>query len=122
MHIAAIALSILLGVAMLASGVMKLTHAPKIVALMATVHVTPPQLTVLGALQVASTVGLLGGIWFPPLAIAASIGLILYFAGAIVAHVRASDPAMQGAIAFLLLSAATTATLSLDLADRLPVK
>lgn len=113
MHIAALILSIVLGVAMLASGVMKLIRAPRIVSLMAAVHVTPPQLTVLGALQVASTTGLIAGIWFPPLAIAASIGLVLYFTGAIVAHVRANDPAMQGAIAFLALSVATMITLFL---------
>lgn len=114
MHVAALILSVVLGLAMLASGVMKLIRAPRIVALMAAVGVAPPQLTILGALQVASTIGLIAGIWCPPLAIAASIGLVLYFAGAIVAHVRAGDPAMQGAIAFLLLSIATTVTLVLD--------
>lgn len=115
MHIVALILSIILGIAMLASGVMKLIRAPRIVALMAAVHVTPPQLTVLGALQVASTVGLIAGIWFPPLAIAASIGLVLYFGGAIIAHVRAGDPAMQGAIAFWGLAIATTVVVLLDL-------
>lgn len=115
MHIAAVTMSIVLGLAMLASGVMKLVRAPRIVSMMAAVHVTPPQLTVLGALQVASTIGLIVGIiWFVPLAIAASIGLVLYFTGAIVAHLRAGDPAMQGAIAFLLLAVATTVTLFLD--------
>jgi hypothetical protein len=114
MHVAALVLSIVLGMAMLASGVMKLIRAPRIVSLMAAVHVTPPQLTVLGALQVASTIGLIAGIWLPPLAIAASIGLVLYFAGAIIAHIRAGDPAMQGAIAFLVLAIATMATLFLD--------
>ena len=115
MHIAALVLSVVLGLAMLASGVMKLVRAPRIVSLMAAVNVTPSQLTILGALQVASTIGLIiGVIWFPPLAIAASIGLILYFTGAIVAHLRAGDPAMQGAIAFLFLAVATMATLSFD--------
>ncbi|GAB7070513.1 DoxX family protein [Mycobacterium hodleri] len=114
MHVAALILSVVLGLAMLASGVMKLIRAPRIVSMMAAVHVTPPQLTALGALQVASTIGLVAGIWFPPLAIAAAIGLVLYFTGAIVAHVRAGDPAMQGAVAFLLLAGATTVTLVLD--------
>jgi len=113
-HVAALILSVLLGLAMLASGTMKLIRAPRIVSLMAAVDVTPPQLTVLGALQVASTIGLVAGIWFPPLAIAAAIGLVLYFTGAIVAHVRAGDSAMQGAIAFLALALATTVTLVLD--------
>ncbi|MDX1892767.1 DoxX family protein [Mycolicibacterium sp. 050158] len=114
MHIAALVLSLVLALAMLASGVMKLIRAPRIVALMAAVNVTPPQLTILGGLQVASTIGLIAGIWFPPLAIAAAIGLVLYFSGAIVAHVRAGDRAMQGAIFFLVLAVATLATLFLD--------
>ena len=42
------------------------------------------------------------------------LGLVLYFAGAIVAHLRARDPAMQGAAAFLALAVATTAVLLLD--------
>jgi uncharacterized membrane protein YphA (DoxX/SURF4 family) len=112
-HIAAVVLSLLLAVAMLGSGVMKLVRAPQMVSNMAVVHVTPSQMSVLGVLEVAATVGLVAGLWFPPLAIAAAIGAILYFAGAIAAHVRAKDSGMQGAIALLVLSVATLIVLLL---------
>ncbi len=35
--------------------------------------------------------GLVAGIWYPPLGIAAAIGLVLYFVGAIGAHLRKND-------------------------------
>lgn len=115
MFIAALILSLLLAVALLGSGVMKLVRAPQMVTSMAVVNVTPPQMSVLGALEVAAAVGLVAGIWLPPLAIAAAIGAVVYFAGAIVAHVRASDRGLQGAAALLVLSAATLVVLILAL-------
>jgi DoxX-like family len=107
MHIAAIALSVLLALVMLGSGVMKLIRAPRIVTAMATVHVTPPQMTGLGVLELLATVGLIAGLWLPPIGVAAAIGSVLYFAGAIAAHLRFQDPDRQGAIAFLALAVAT---------------
>ncbi len=35
--------------------------------------------------------GLVAGIWYPPLGIAAAIGLVLFFVGAIGAHLRKND-------------------------------
>ncbi|MBF4577545.1 DoxX family protein [Frondihabitans sp. VKM Ac-2883] len=111
MQIAAVILSLVLALAMLASGVMKLIRAPRIVAMMEPLGVPAARLPLLGSLQIAGTVGLIIGIWFPPLGIAAVIGLVLYFAGAIIAHRRAHDRAMQGAVLFLVLSAATLTVL-----------
>jgi DoxX-like family len=62
----------------------------------------------LGALKVAGAVGLLIGIWVPVIGIAAALGLVLYFIGAIVtvmqahwySHLRYPAP-------FLALSAAS---------------
>jgi hypothetical protein len=45
----------------------------------------------LALLEIAGTVGLLIGIWWRPLGIAAAIGVILYFIGALTFHVRARD-------------------------------
>ncbi|MFB8282817.1 DoxX family protein [Nocardia colli] len=75
---------------------------------------TTSQLTVLGSLQIAATVGLLGGIWFPPFAIAAAIGLVLYFGGAILAHIRSGDRNMLGAMIFLVFSISTSVVLVLE--------
>lgn len=107
MHSAAIASSIVLALVMLGSGVMKLVHAPRVVALMAAVNVNRTQMTWLGLIEVSAALGLIIGIWWPPLAIAAAAGVILYFGGAIVAHLRARDHGMQGAAAFLALGIAT---------------
>ncbi len=111
MHIAALILSILLAVAMLQSGVMKFVRPAWIRQFAEAVHLTTSQLTMLGSLQIAATAGLLWGIWFPPFAIAAAIGLVLYFGGAILAHIRSGDRNMLGAIVFLALSIATSVVL-----------
>jgi uncharacterized membrane protein YphA (DoxX/SURF4 family) len=114
-HIAAVILSLVLAAAMLGSGVMKLVGAAPMRANMASVHVTPSQMRVLGVLEVLATIGLLAGLWIPALGIAAAIGSIVYFVGAIVAHVRAHDKGLQGAAALLVLSVATLVVLLLAL-------
>lgn len=114
MHIAALTLSVLLAVAMLQSGVMKFVRPAWIREFAEAVHLTTSQLTALGSLQIAATVGLIWGIWFPPFAIAAAIGLVLYFGGAIVAHIRSGDRNMLGATVFLAFSIATSVVLVLD--------
>lgn len=115
MHIAAVVLSLVLALAMLGSGVMKLIRNPRIVASMENVHVTVPQMTVLGLLEVAATVGLVVGLWWTPLAIAAATGAVIYFAGAVVAHLRARDRDVQGAVVLLVLAVATLVLLLLAL-------
>jgi uncharacterized membrane protein YphA (DoxX/SURF4 family) len=114
-HIAAIVLSLVLAVAMLGSGVMKLLRNPRIVSSMEAVHVTPSQMTVLGLLEVAATVGLVVGLWWTPLAIAAAIGAVVYFGGAVIAHLRAHDRDLQGAVVLLVLAVATLVVLLLAL-------
>jgi hypothetical protein len=61
----------------------------------------------LGLLNAAAAFGLLIGlIGVPPIGTAAAIGLVLYFFGAIVAHLRVRDYSIGPAAAFLLLAAA----------------
>ena len=45
----------------------------------------------LAACEAAGAVGLLIGLWYAPLGIAAAIGLVLYFIGAVISHLRAGD-------------------------------
>lgn len=113
MHVAALVLSVLLALGMLMSGLLKIRRSERIVRLMAAVGVTGRSLTLLGGLQVASTVGLLAGLWFLPLALAAAGGLVLYFAGAVVAHLRVGDRDVQGAAGFLVISAVTLTLLAI---------
>jgi hypothetical protein len=113
MHIAAVVLSLVLAVAMLGSGVVKLARAPQMIENMRAVHVSIPQMVVLGVLEVAATVGLVIGLWWGPLGLAAAIGAVLYFGGAVVAHIRASDRNIVPAAVLLALAVATLVVLSL---------
>ncbi|RLV49744.1 DoxX family protein [Nocardioides mangrovicus] len=115
MPLTAHVLSALLAVAMLASGSLKIARTERIVRLMAAVGVGGRGLVVLGSLQLLATTGLFAGLWFTPFGIAAATGLVLYFAGAVGAHVRAHDPEWQGAAAFLVLSVVTLVVLLLSL-------
>ncbi|MFE0379342.1 DoxX family protein [Streptomyces inhibens] len=57
----------------------------------------------LGLAQFAGAVGLIAGLYWPPLAIAAAAGLVLYFLGAVGAHVRVGHPRRAGLSAVILL-------------------
>ncbi|MHA6757695.1 DoxX family protein [Streptacidiphilus sp. PAMC 29251] len=56
---------------------------------------------VLGSLLAAGTVGLLGGLAVPLLGTLAAGGLVLYFIGAIIAHLRVGSHDIVGGIVFL---------------------
>ena len=70
----------------------------------------------LGTILGAGALGLLAGIAVPALGIAAATGLVLYFIGAVIAHLRVRDYALGPAAVFLAL---TVATLAVTLAYRL---
>jgi hypothetical protein len=64
-------------------------------------------LTTLGTLKAAGALGLLVGlIGVPPIGTAAAVGLVLFFVGAIVTHLRARDYSIGPAAAFLVLAVA----------------
>ena len=64
-------------------------------------------MTVLGSLNAAAALGLLVGLIGAPLiGTAAAVGLVLYFVGAIVTHLRARDYSIGPAAAFLVLAVA----------------
>ncbi len=111
--IASIALSVLLAVALLASGVMKVRRAPAVVDSLTPLGVPERVIPALGTLELAATLGLLLGLFWWPLGLAASVGTILYFVGAIVAHLRAHDNAIAPAAGYLLFSIVTLAVILL---------
>lgn len=81
---------------------------------MAEVGVKESWLPILGILKAAGALGLLIGIGVPvpSIATAAAVGLVVYFVGAAIVHIRAGDYSVSGQHVFLLLS---VATLVLDL-------
>src|SRR5438128_3804863 len=94
----AIITSLLLG---LVSAVGKLRRNPYIVKPVHQVVGVPMQyFPILAGLEIAAAIGLLVGIRWAPLGIAAAIGMSLYFVTAVLAHVRVNDlkglgPAVQ---------------------------
>ena len=73
----------------------------------AKVGVSESWMTTLGTLNAAAALGLLLGlIGVPLIGTAAAVGLVLYFVGAIIAHLRVRDHSIGPAAAFLVLAVA----------------
>jgi hypothetical protein len=72
-------------------------------------NVKPMQWRVIGLLELAGVVGVLAGLAWPPIGVAAAVGLALLLLGAIIFHVRAADKAadMAPAVIGLGLAVAT---------------
>src|SRR5260370_31478594 len=71
---------------------------------MAKAGVPESWMTMLGILKAAGALGLLVGIGVPLIGMAAAVRLILFFAGAIITHLRARDYSFGLAVVFLLLA------------------
>jgi hypothetical protein len=85
------------------SGLRKLRRDPRIVRIIHEVRGVPLKcFSLLAACELAGALGLVLGIWWPSLGVAAGIGLVLYFVGAIVSHVRVGDVIGLGPAAFML--------------------
>ena len=92
MFIALVVVTVLLAVICLNSAAMKLRQAEAVVAVIhGTVGVPKKYLPVLAALEIAGAVGILIGLWLEPLGVAAAIGLVAYFLGALIGHLRVGD-------------------------------
>ena len=80
---------------------------------MAKVDVKESWLPMLGTLKAAGALGLLIGIGvpMPSIGMAAAVGLVVYFVGAAIVHLRAGDYSVSGQHVYLLL---TVTTLVLD--------
>jgi DoxX-like family len=73
---------------------------------MAKAGVPESWITMLGALKAAGALGLLIGILVPLIGTAAAVGLVLFFVGAIITHLRERDYSFGLAVVFLLLAVA----------------
>jgi len=95
MFIVAVVVSILLAAGLSGSAGAKLTKDPRIIeTLVRTVGVPEDRLWMLAALELAGAAGLIIGLFWAPLGIAAAIGVILYFIGAVAGHLRVGDTAI----------------------------
>jgi len=80
-----------LGLLLIASAAGKLRHDKRQIATLDRVGVPSTLVPLLAACEIAGAAGLVAGIACIPLGIAAAIGIIIYFVGAIVAHIRIKD-------------------------------
>ena len=91
------------------SASIKLLGVSKSLAIRDHLGVSPVQWRVIGALELAGVAGVLVGLLWAPIGIAAAIGLTLLSIGAVAFHVRASDriAEMVPAVIGVALAAAT---------------
>jgi len=100
-------ITILIAAMLVFSGLGKLRRDPHILRIIHEVVGVPTRhFPLLASCEFAGAVGLVLGIWWPLLGVLAGSGLVLYFVGAIVFHLRVGDVKGIGPAAFLLTVAA----------------
>ena len=106
MFITYIVVTILAAAANIFSATLDFIRYEPILINMAKVGVAESWITTLGILKAAGALGLLIGVGVPAIGIAAATGLVLFFIGAIITHLRGHDYSFGLAILFLLLAIA----------------
>ncbi len=112
MDAATIVITVFSAVVFLVAAAMKLTAQPRSIDTRDRLGVTPDRWRLIAALEIAGAIGVLVGLAFRPLGVAAACGLVALSVGALGAHlVRLRDPFGEAAAALvaLVLSVATLA-------------
>jgi uncharacterized membrane protein YphA (DoxX/SURF4 family) len=123
MYIAAAILSVLLAVVTVAAGLPKVLLKGDVPAgLQSHMGLSAGLVRFIGLAEVAAALGLIVGLFWPPLGIAAAVGFAILMIGAIYFHARAgdyADPKMRGPAmsppVLTLVAIATAVTLSLTM-------
>jgi hypothetical protein len=106
MSTAYVVVSVLLAVALAISATLDFARYQQVLINMAKAGVPESWLTMLGTLKAAGALGLLVGFGVPLIGTAAAVGVILFFVGAIITHLRVRDYSFGLAAAFLVLAMA----------------
>lgn len=107
MHTGYLVISLVFALMVSYSGIGKIRRDPlQVKVVHDTVGLPLKYFSLLAACEFAGAVGLVVGIRWPAIGIAAGIGLVFYFAGAIVSHLRVGDVKGIGSAAFMLALAA----------------
>ena len=113
LHTAYLVVTNVFALMVLFSGVGKLRHdAHQVRAIHETLGIPLKYFPSLAACEFAGAVGLVVGIWWRLAGIAAGIGLVIYFVGAIAFHLRVGDFKGIGSAVFMLVLAAGTLAVS----------
>jgi uncharacterized membrane protein YphA (DoxX/SURF4 family) len=114
MGIAYLVITILLAAMATFSGIGKIRRDARIVQVIHEVLGIPLKyFPPLAACEFAGALAVVLGIWWPLLGMAAGIGLVIYFLGASVSHLRVGDVKGIGPAAFMLVVAAAALALRL---------
>jgi uncharacterized membrane protein YphA (DoxX/SURF4 family) len=106
MFIAAAIVSTLLAVALVVSARAKLVRNPQLVEGMTRVGVPEDKLWLLATAEIAGALGIVAGLFWWPLGVVAAAAVVLYFVGAIGAHVRVRDRKLAPAVVMLVAAVA----------------
>jgi hypothetical protein len=88
------------------SAIAKIRRDPKVVHVIQEVVGVPLRFfPLLAACELAGALGLVLGIWSGWVGVAAGIGLVIYFVGAVVSHLRVGDVKGMGPAVFMLIAA-----------------
>ncbi|MFI6339815.1 DoxX family protein [Streptomyces sp. NPDC050535] len=115
MFIATVAVSVPLALILLFSARGKLVRDPMQMKTLERVGFPENQVKLLAAAEIAGAVGILLGLAWWPLGVAAAIGIVTYFSGALISHLRVRDWKFAPVLILLLAGAAA---LLLRLASR----
>ena len=109
MNTATVVVTLLLAALFTFAASIKLLGVPKSLAIRDHLGVSATQWRMIGALELTGVVGVLAGLLWSPIGIAAAIGLALLSIGAVAFHLRASDRVvdMAPAVIGVALAAAT---------------
>ena len=91
MFVAAAIVSVLLAALLALSAIRKLTHQERIVQSYIGAGVPEDKLNYLAIILLAGAAGLILGLLWAPIGLAAAVGVICYFIGAVAFHIRAND-------------------------------
>jgi hypothetical protein len=106
LFIAYAVIGVLLAAALLVSARAKLTYNKRLVEGFTALGVPLGIYPYLAACEIAGAAGLLAGLWYATLGIAAAIGIVLYFIGAVGAHLRKRDfKGLPNALVILIFAA-----------------
>ncbi|GAA3535757.1 DoxX family protein [Amycolatopsis ultiminotia] len=110
-----VVVAVVLAVVLVGSGAGKLARAKQVVENMTKVDVPDKLYPLMAGCEFAGAVGLVVGIWWPPLGIAAAIGVLLYFLLAVGRHVQKKDANGMTPAAVLLILAVAALVLRISL-------
>ncbi|WP_411075425.1 DoxX family protein [Streptomyces sp. cmx-4-7] len=106
MFISYAVVAVLLTLGLLASAFATLTRNPRVAGIMTGLGVPESWFPWLAAAKAAGAAGLLVGLAVPALGVAAAVGVVLYFIGALVTHLRVKDYEIGAVVVLALVAAA----------------